>query len=143
MQVLGGITTEELYPYESANGTDGLPCRFTYDETPVAAELSGYVKLPPNDYAHVMHAVATVGPLSINVDATKFFMYRGGIFDACENTSTSDIDHAVVLVGYGTDEATGQDYWRGNPLESSRICPGLAAPLLRDEQEPRIKRRCQ
>lgn len=61
----------------------------------IAAEVSGYVKLPPNDYARVMHAVATIGPLSVNVDATKFFLYRGGIFDACENTSTSDIDHAV------------------------------------------------
>lgn len=35
MQAIGGITAEALYPYQSGNGTDNLPCRFDYDDTPV------------------------------------------------------------------------------------------------------------
>lgn len=81
----------------------------TYQPSPllhlqIVAEVSGYVKLPPNDYARVMHALATVGPLSVNLDASKFFLYRGGIFDACENSSTSDIDHAVRSTGAGVTD---------------------------------------
>jgi cathepsin L len=34
--------------------------------------------------------------------------YEEGIFDGCNQTNP-DIDHAVQLVGYGTDN--GSDYW--------------------------------
>lgn len=34
--------------------------------------------------------------------------YSSGIFDGC-NQENPDIDHAVVLVGYGSDN--GRDYW--------------------------------
>ena len=39
--------------------------------------------------------------------AQDWHAYRGGIFDSpcCE----APIDHAVVVVGYGTED--GQDYW--------------------------------
>lgn len=114
----------------------------------IAAEVSGYVKLPPNDYARVMHAVATIGPLSVNVDATKFFLYREGIFTACENTSTSDIDHAVCSrrdetvffrdrLHFSVRVRTG--WLNGTPLFPGRPCrirhrrrygPGLLVRIL-------------
>merc|ERR1712032_432208 len=37
--------------------------------------------------------------------------YKGGVFDDSEYTDHYDINHAVVLEGYGTDEETGDDYW--------------------------------
>lgn len=44
--------------------------------------------------------------------ANTWSAYESGVFDAasCNETST-DIDHVVQLVGYGTDRATGLDYW--------------------------------
>jgi len=34
--------------------------------------------------------------------------YDGGIFSGCTNTTT---DHAVTVVGYGSDPESGKDYW--------------------------------
>lgn len=35
--------------------------------------------------------------------------YESGVFDSCSGTSGADVDHAIVLEGYGTD--SGKDYW--------------------------------
>ena len=72
------------------------------------ATISGFEKLPVNEYAPLMHAVATKGPVAVSVDAS-WGGYESGIFET--DTYDSVIDHAVVLVGYGTDEALGKDYW--------------------------------
>jgi C1A family cysteine protease len=41
-----------------------------------------------------------------------FMLYRSGIFEdsVCNNTPES-LNHAVLLVGYGTDNTTGTDFW--------------------------------
>jgi len=100
-----GLFEEYQYSYASYYGKD-------YDCTlpsgnPVAS-ISGFVKLPENNYTALMNAVATLGPIAISVDATTFGAYSSGVFDGC-NQVKPDIDHAVVLMGYGTDN--GQDYW--------------------------------
>lgn len=43
-------------------------------------------------------------------------MYSSGVlsFDKCD----ADIDHAVLLVGYGTDSALG-DYWKVSGVQLS------------------------
>ena len=65
-----------------------------------------------------MEAVATIGPVSIAIDATedKFMLYKEGVFvdDTCQNGADS-LDHGVLVVGYGTDNSTklgdAADYW--------------------------------
>jgi len=47
------------------------------------------------------------GPLSIVVDASSWQSYSEGVL-AC--TQLNEPDHAVLLVGYGTDPQLG-DYW--------------------------------
>lgn len=72
--------------------------------------LDGYLKLTTNSYEDIMVALATVGPLAVAVDASKWHDYEGGVFDGCDYTANMNVNHAVVLVGYGTDEVEG-DYW--------------------------------
>jgi len=74
----------------------------------VVASNSGYVQLPTNNYTDLMNAVATKGPIAISVAAGGFGwqLYFGGIMSGSKNF---DQDHAVQLVGYGTDGA--KDYW--------------------------------
>jgi len=67
------------------------------------------VKLPENNATAVMAALANVGPLAINVDASSWHDYESGVFDGCDYDKM-DLDHVVVLVGYGTDDELG-DYW--------------------------------
>jgi hypothetical protein len=57
-----------------------------------------------------MYAVATLSPIVVNVAACGWGLYKGGIFDD-DNLPNRDINHAVVLEGYGKDEETGQLYW--------------------------------
>jgi len=103
----GGFAEEWSYPYYSFNGRT-TQCR-NQSITP-AAGIAGYVKLKENNASAVMAALATVGPLAINVDASTWKDYESGVYDGC-SYDEMDIDHVVVLVGYGTDEETGQDYW--------------------------------
>ena len=52
------------------------------------------------------------GPIACTVAVTQEFEdYTGGVFE--DETGTTELDHSISLIGYGTDEATGQDYWLG------------------------------
>lgn len=75
--------------------------------SPVAT-VSNYTFLEPNNYTVLMNAIANVGPVAISVAAEAFQFYTGGVFSA---DCGWDVDHAVQLVGYGHDEASGLDYW--------------------------------
>lgn len=97
-----GITTEADYPYQGVTGT----CN-TKKITPVAKN-SGFVALTPNDYNQLATAVSTVGPVAISLAAgtVGWQIYGGGVYSgACGY----DMDHAVQLVGYGTEGA--KMYW--------------------------------
>lgn len=57
--------------------------------------------------------VANNGPIVVAFHATLYFqLYSGGIFydPVCDNRCTL-ANHAIVIVGYGTDSATKNDYW--------------------------------
>ena len=45
----------------------------------------------------------------IEADQSVFQQYKSGIFDS--SSCGSNLDHAVLVVGYGTDSATGTEYW--------------------------------
>lgn len=57
-----------------------------------------------------MWAVANIGPIIVLVDASKFSKYESGVFTGCTGSVNVTLNHAVVLVGYGTDEHDG-DFW--------------------------------
>jgi cathepsin L len=46
--------------------------------------VDGYLKLPANSYKHLLYTVATVGPVSISVDASKWGDYEEGVFSGCD-----------------------------------------------------------
>jgi len=101
----GGLSTEWVYPYVSYGGQNFNTCK---PITPFA-KLASFVNLPSNQYAPVISALATTGPMSISVDAGAWSDYETGVFDGCNQTHP-DIDHAVQLVGYGNDTIYGP-YW--------------------------------
>ena len=54
--------------------------------------------------------ILSPGPLSVSVAANDWGLYYGGVFDGCPYDENIAINHAVQLVGYGTDPSDG-DYW--------------------------------
>jgi len=107
---LFGLVSEADYPYTSGNFGQTGTCDYSPDAMDTVASLRGYETLPRNDYAAVMNHLATVGPLSVAVDASRWSFYSGGVFEGCDYSKNIEINHAVQLVGYGTDAKDG-DYW--------------------------------
>ena len=84
-----------------------LNCNFTVDG--LGAKMSGLINVAPND-TQLLHAVAEIGPISVAIAAEDDFQfYSSGIFTStdCEG---ADLDHAVLVVGYGISEK-GHKYY--------------------------------
>jgi len=74
--------------------------------------LMGYQKLPENQLAPLMMALYETGPVAVSVAAgAGWTLYSHGIMNACRKNVV--INHAVVLLGFGTNNARRkeQDYW--------------------------------
>lgn len=105
-----GFYEEYQYSYKSYDGKDYACATDDVSKyTSPKATISGYVKLPGNNYAALMNAVANIGPMAINVDASSWSAYSEGVFDGCDQASP-DVNHVVVMVGYG-EESDGTKYW--------------------------------
>ncbi|XP_077405380.1 cathepsin S, ortholog 1 isoform X1 [Vanacampus margaritifer] len=99
-----GVDSEKSYPYEHQNGK----CR--YSARGKAGYCSSFSALPWGDERALQAAVARVGPLAVAVNAMlpSFHLYRGGIYDD-PDCNAKLINHAVLLVGYGSDD--GRHFW--------------------------------
>jgi len=106
---LFGHVTEDDWPYTAGNGVTG-DCSYDYNGMPPAVGLSGYDTLTPNNQQEVMEHLANVGPLAVAVYASGWGAYGGGVYEGCSYSSNIALNHAVQLVGYGTD-ATDGDFW--------------------------------
>jgi len=106
---LFGLTMEADYPYTSGNTGSTGSCNYNANSMDAPATLRGYELLPRNNYEAVMNHLANVGPLSVAVDASSWSFYSGGIFSGCKYDRNIEINHAVQLVGYGSD--SDGDYW--------------------------------
>merc|ERR1712070_304701 len=79
-------------------GTVGIP----------KGDVKGYKDVTSDNEQALMSAVQQQ-PVSIAIEADKmaFQSYKSGILSS---TCGSNLDHGVLLVGYGTDG--GKDYWK-------------------------------
>lgn len=103
-----GVAMEKVYPYR---GVERLFCRFhKIDRLFIGATATGYLNIPSRNETALQVAVATVGPISVSVDAawTSFQLYKSGIYNE-PNCSTSEMNHAMLAIGYGTNE--NGSYW--------------------------------
>ena len=107
----GGIMLESDYPYAGKKQTCKQdPSKF------VDMKVTGWVKLgegtdtfSPVDEGEMKEFLYQTGPLAVALNATPLQLYMGGIVDyASWLCSTSGINHAVTVVGYGTES---KDYW--------------------------------
>ena len=73
----------------------------------------GSVNLTKGDEDSLEYYLATAGSVSVAYQvASDFRHYSEGVYTStvCKN-GPMDVNHAVLAVGYGTDESTGMKYW--------------------------------
>ena len=95
---------EADWAYTATDGT----C--TYDKADASdLTLSTYVCVDDNPDA--MKVAVAQQPVAISIDAGSdvFHNYSGGVLDSTDCGISTN--HAVSIVGYGTDEASGLEYW--------------------------------
>jgi len=99
----GGLCSEASYPYTARDGT----CKSSSCTS--AGTISGYTDVPANNEAALLSA-ANIGPVSVAIEADRsvFQFYSGGVLDSA--LCGTNLDHGVLVVGYGTDGA--KDYWK-------------------------------
>merc|ERR1711942_336358 len=66
----GGLESESEYPYTSGGGDDTHKCKFS--KSKAKATISSYVDVKRYDEDALKQAVATVGPVSVGIDASHF-----------------------------------------------------------------------
>ncbi|XP_059438997.1 low-temperature-induced cysteine proteinase-like [Corylus avellana] len=100
----GGIDTESDYPYTGVDGT----CNTT-KEGNKAVSIDGYEDVGESDSALLCATVQQ--PISVGIDGSTwdFQLYTSGIYDGDCSGDPDEIDHAVLIVGYGSED--GEDYW--------------------------------
>jgi len=98
-----GIDTEASYPY-TATG----PNNCVFSASSVGDTISSFTDVTSGSEA-ALQTAANQQPTSVAIDAsnTSFQLYTSGIYyePACSSTN---LDHGVLVVGYGTDTAA---YW--------------------------------
>jgi KDEL-tailed cysteine endopeptidase len=103
-----GITSEECYPYVSGKtGKTGV-CQKTC--TPITESIvKSQISVTPYSDTLLMNALL-INPVSIAIeaDSKSFQLYKSGVYNDQVGCGTN-LDHAVVLVGWGT--ADGEDYY--------------------------------
>ena len=110
--------TEASYPYVSGGGS--APACQASGHASSGVNVTGWQTVRPdvssgNDDMETALAAwtAAYGPVSVLVDAMTqiWWVYNGGIISDCCDT---DIDHAVLLVGYNqtaSSDDAGEQYW--------------------------------
>lgn len=99
-----GIDTEAHYPYTAQNGV----CNARHKKHH-AVTIDGYEDVPENDEVSLKKAAAHQ-PISVAIEADQkaFQLYAGGVFS--DESCGTQLDHGVLVVGYGVDPAGGE-YW--------------------------------
>merc|ERR1711892_329758 len=100
----GGTDTEDSYKYTAKDGT----CTFNADN--VGATISTCFDVPQQSEADLETAVASIGPISVAIDAhlRSFQLYKQGISHD-KHCSSTRLDHGVLAVGYNNDDSG--KYW--------------------------------
>jgi len=99
---------ESVYPYTSGSTKVAGKCQYKQSSA-TAVNVSSYAKVTTENVTQMKAALATQ-PLAVSIEADQkvFQSYKSGVLDS--TSCGTNLDHAVLAVGWGTDSSAG-DYW--------------------------------
>jgi len=100
----GGLDSESSYPYSANEGS----CNFKTQK--ISGTITSYRNIEEGNEGDLKAAVFE-GPTSIAIDArgNEFQFYQSGVYSS-DSCSSTELDHGVLAVGWGSDPKGG-DYW--------------------------------
>lgn len=101
----GQFNSELDYPYTAVEGT----CSFNPDKA--IGRITYLLNVAENDEIDLKEKVTNYGVASVCIFAgnAQFMSYSGGILDNDDCNNVSYVDHAVTVVGFGSEN--GKDFW--------------------------------
>merc|ERR1712212_1079676 len=101
------LTSEENYPYLGSHPKYTCPREKPFN---LGAQIDDTFYTHKGDENMLKKLVYKFGAVIIALHAGSDFSYfGGGILSRCRRNDWSSVNHAVAVVGYGTEN--GQDYW--------------------------------
>ncbi|OWZ24319.1 Cysteine protease [Phytophthora megakarya] len=119
-----GLVTELTMPYDdSSSGSSSATSSSSvcsFDANSTAASITGWEQIvgldctASNNCTTLLRSALEQQPIAVAMTSNGGFSEYAGGFYSCPNngdlSTMSDLNHAVLLVGYGTDSSVG-DYW--------------------------------
>ena len=103
IQKAGGQQINADYPYAAV---DGL-CKFK--SAKIVAKITTHNDIAKNDCDSLLQYTSQ-GPVSVAIAVTDSVMqYKSGVYD--DVSCGTGLNHAVTLIGYGTDSTTSQNFY--------------------------------
>jgi len=107
------LIQKKSYPYIGRDPVDkSQPTICHFKKTDIGATDTGHVDIESENENALKNALATIGPISVAIDASNLQFYdcskNEGVFDG--HCSSNQLNHGVLAVGYGTTKG-GKDYW--------------------------------
>jgi hypothetical protein len=102
----GGLCTEDAYPYDAVQGQ----CVSADCQTVRGSAVTKVTDVQPYSAPSLRAAVAKQ-PVAVAIEADQrdFQLYSSGVMSG---SCGQMLDHGVLLVGYGTDEDSGDAFWK-------------------------------
>lgn len=109
----GGLQREIDYPFKSGWTEMAGKCKHNASAIQETSRgLNEFLVIKPKDEQFLKRLVAFYGPVAVSIHARmRFLHYYDGIFEDETCKPQSYPNHALLIVGYGTDSYTKQDYW--------------------------------
>jgi len=99
---------ESAYAYVS--GTTQVNEQCNYESSKTKVKVTGYKQVQPESVSQLKAAIDNgVVSVTIEADQSVFQLYQSGVMDS--TACGTQLDHAVAAVGYGTDAASGKEYY--------------------------------
>ncbi|XP_037034328.1 procathepsin L-like [Bradysia coprophila] len=106
-----GIVSSDKYPYIGEESGRRNSCK----KHKSGLKITGYRDIRQFDEEDLKDAVCRFGPVAavISASSDKFQYLHSEIYSDpdCSDTVVSDLNHVVLVIGYGHDEETNEPYW--------------------------------